>query len=51
MGAGVLVLTYGVRLYVIIFNPTQNDTSASAANNTGGSSEFSTEFKPDDLEL
>ncbi len=50
MGAGVLVLTYGVRIYVIIFKAKQNDSS-SASNTRNGTSEFSSEFKPDDLDL
>ncbi len=50
MGAGVLVITYGVRLYVIFFKPKQNESASGTSNNTG-TSEFSSEFKPDDLQL
>jgi len=50
MGFGVLLLTYGVRLYVIFFKPKQND-SASATGGGTGVSEFSSEFKPDALEF
>ncbi len=50
MGAGVLVATYAVRLYVVFFQPKQNESASGTSHHTG-TSEFSSEFKPDDLQL
>ncbi len=49
LSLGTLILIYGVKLYVIIFNAKANQSMSSGGNTA--SSEFSTEFKPDNLDL
>ncbi len=45
MGAGMLLLVYGVRMYIIFFDPKQNESLAITGGS--GSVEFSTDFRPE----